>query len=98
MENHNLLGILRMPQRSRSQEPITPPVKRDEGKGSFAEKSISRSAMNISENQDPAGNAIVAVTIDPYGSYKDSYKDTAANGIHQAEPMGFDDPNYDDVT
>lgn len=91
-ENQNLLGILRMPQRSRSQEPIAPLVNGGERMG-FAEKSISRSAMNIAENKDPAGNVIVAVTIDPYGSYKESLSVPGATAEElDYGSMGFDDP------
>ena len=109
IENKSLLGVLNSLPRSKSQQPIAPPANGTEGRG-FGDRSISRSAMNIAENQDASGNTIVVVNVDPYGSYADDVSfpretatDIAAEDDGDYVPMAppeselFDDPDYDNV-
>lgn len=99
MENHGLLSVLHI-SKSRSQEPIGPSAKGGEGR-SFGDKSISRSAMNLTENQDDSGNAIVAVKINPYESYVEDSSFPSGTAAEEPDYVGsptFDDPNYDNVS
>lgn len=103
MENSSLLGMLSVPPKSKSQEPVAPPEKGREGRG----LGDSHSAVDITESQD--------ASIDPYGSYVDdsSFPQETAKAASAEEdeedegdyepmaspepPRLFDDPDYDNV-